>query len=482
MDLLQRTKSLLRRYNVHPRKRFGQNFSVEIALLQDLVSYASLSKGDVVLEVGAGLGSLTKLLSPECKRVLAVEVDATLIRILRKELKDFDNVALIEGDIMNTPLPSFNKVVSTPPYSISSPLLFWLLEKNPECAVLTLQEELAGRLVAPVGSSDYGRLTVITYYHAEVEVLDHVPREMFYPKPDVDSRIICLKPRKPPFPVVDETLFFDLVRTLFTQRNKKTRNAVGPFLQKIHVCMKGKELKQLADSLPFHDRRVRRLAPEDFGLLANEIVQNNEKIFFDGYTFVVSNSVYKPAEDTYLVADNLIVETGETVLDMGAGCGILGILAAEKARKVVAVDINPCAVRCTSINAKLNHVASKLDIRQGDLFEPLREDEIFDLILVNPPYLPSKVTNQKEWIERAWSGGTTGRNLIDRFISEAPNHLKKGGRILLVQSSLSEIDETVQKLEKGEFRVIIIAERKVAFEKIVLIMAKRCPTTTRKEV
>ncbi|UCE44568.1 MAG: methyltransferase [Candidatus Bathyarchaeota archaeon] len=237
--------------------------------------------------------------------------------------------------------------------------------------------------------------------------------------------------------------------------------------------MKGKELKQLADSLPFHDRRVRRLAPEDFGLLANEIAQNNEKIFFGGFTFVVLNIVYRPAEDTYLVADNLTVESGETVLDMGAGCGILGVLAAKKARKVVAVDVNPYAVQCTSINAKLNHVTAKLDTRQGNLFEPLREDEIFNLILVNPPYLPLKAANQKEWSERAWSGGTTGRNFIDRFISEAPNHLKKGGRILLVQSSLSGIDETVHKLEKAGFRVSILAERKVAFERIVLITAKR---------
>ncbi len=481
MDLFQKTKHLLHHYGVHPRKRLGQNFAINTVFLQKLISYASLSREDVVLEAGAGLGALTKLLSQECKTVLAVEVDAKLIEILGEELKGFENVVLIEGDILNVSIPSFNKVVSTPPYSISSPLLFRLLERDFECAVLTFQEELAERLVARVGSKDYGRLTVSTYYHAEVELLDRVSREMFYPQPDVDSRIVHLKPREPPFPVKDEAAFFELVRTLFTQRNKKMRNAIIPFLRK--RGMSGEEAKKLADCLPFHDRRVRRLAPEDFGLLANEIAhKNNEKVFFDGRAFLVLNDVYKPAEDTFLLAENLTVEADDVVLDMGTGCGILGILAAEKAGRVVAVDLNPCAVQCATTNAKLNQVAAKMDIRRGSLFEPLKENEKFDLIIFNPPYLPSKADSRKTWMEKAWSGGPTGRNLIDRFISEAPNHLKKGGRIFLVQSSLSNIDETVRKLEEAGFRVKIVAERKVAFERIVLVRAELCSAGTQKEV
>jgi 16S rRNA (adenine1518-N6/adenine1519-N6)-dimethyltransferase len=481
MDLLQRTKYLLRRYGVHPRKRLGQNFAVGTALLQKMVSYASLGKDDVVLEVGAGLGFLTKLLSQECRKVLAVEVDAGLIRVLREELNGFENVVLIAGDILSVSIPSFNKVVSTPPYSISSPLLFWLLERDFECAVLTFQEELAERLVAQVGSKEYGRLTVNTYYRAEAELLEHVPKNMFYPQPDVDSRIIRLKPREPPFPVEDEPLFSELVRTLFTQRNKKMRNAIIPFLAK--KGMKGKEARRLADSLPFNDRRVRRLAPEDLGVLANEIThKNSEKMFFGDCSFLVSNDVYEPAEDTFLLAENLAVEEGDVVLDMGTGCGILGVLAAQKAGKVVAVDVNPYAVECATINAEINGVAAKMDIRRGTLFNAIKQDEKFDVIIFNPPYLPSKANNQRTWIERAWSGGSTGRTFIDKFISEAPNHLKEGGRILLVQSSLSNIDETMQKLEEARFRVNVIAERKVAFERIVVVKAEKCSETSRKEV
>jgi len=271
MDLLQETKSLLRLYRILPKKRLGQNFAIDSTLLREMVSYASVGREDVVLEIGAGLGFLTRFLSQGCKRVIAVEVDPKLIRVLRKQIADLPNVDLIEGDILKVQVPPFNKVVSTPPYSISSPLLFWLLERKFDCAVLTFQEEFAERLAAPVGSKDYGRLTVTTYYLADVELLNPVPRDRFFPPPDVDSLIVRMKPREPPFTVKDRAAFFELVQALFTQRNRKIRKAIIPFL-----CKKGVEREDaaiLADSLPFHNKRVRELAPEDFGALTNEIIQ-----------------------------------------------------------------------------------------------------------------------------------------------------------------------------------------------------------------
>ena len=275
MSLLQRAEHLLRIHKVLPKKRLGQNFAVDSALLERMISYASIHKDDVVLEVGAGLGFLTQLLSSSCKRVVAVEIDPKLIKILREQLRGFQNVDLIEGDVLRVSVPPFNKVVSTPPYSISSPLLFWLLEKRFDCAVMTFQREFAERLAAPVGSKDYGRLTVNTYYRAEVELLDHVPRNMFYPPPDVDSIVVRLKPRKQaPFSVEDEEAFFELVQTVFTQRNKKVRNAIVPFLKRRGIV--GENAMRLADSLLFHDKRVRELAPEDLGALTNEIVREKD--------------------------------------------------------------------------------------------------------------------------------------------------------------------------------------------------------------
>lgn len=273
INLLQRAKHLLRLYGFFPKKRLGQHFAVNSDILQRLVSHASLTEDDVVLEVGAGLGFLTQLLSSKCKKVVAVEVDPAVVRILRKQLHGLPNVDLIEGDILKVSLPPFNKVVSAPPYSISSPLLFRLLERKFDWAVLILQKEFAERLAASVGSKDYGRLTVTIYYRADVELLDYVPRTVFYPPPDVDSMMVRLKPRDPPFHVEDEETFFEVVRTLFTQRNKKVRNGLIPFLRKREIT--GKEALKLADSMVYSAKRVRELAPEDFGILTNELLRKS---------------------------------------------------------------------------------------------------------------------------------------------------------------------------------------------------------------
>jgi 16S rRNA (adenine1518-N6/adenine1519-N6)-dimethyltransferase len=271
INLRRRAKHLLRLYGFSPKKRLGQNFTVNLDMLQRLVSHASITEDDVVLEVGAGLGFLTQLLSSKCKKVITVEVDPALASFLRKQLRSMQNVDLIEGNILKVSLPVFNKVVSAPPYSISSPLLFRLLENKFDSAVLILQKEFAERLAASVGSKDYGRLTVTIYYRADVELLDVVPRTMFYPPPDVDSMMVRLTPRNPPFHVDDETIFFELVRALFTQRNKKVRNALIPFLRKREIT--GKEAVELADSTVYSAKRVRELAPEDFGILANEFLR-----------------------------------------------------------------------------------------------------------------------------------------------------------------------------------------------------------------
>jgi len=236
-----------------------------------MMAYADVKTDDVVLEVGAGLGFLTRPLSTRAKKVIAVEIDPRLTVILREQLSTLSNVELIEGDILTVSVPYFDKVVSTPPYSISSPLLFWLMEKHFKLAVLAFQEEFARRLSAAVGSKDYSRLTVATYYRVDAELLDHIPRSSFYPPPDVDSIIVRLKPKPQPFRVKDERTFFELVQIAFTQRNKKLRNAILPFLQKHGVTRE--KAQMMADSLTFHDKRVRELAPEDFGALTNEILE-----------------------------------------------------------------------------------------------------------------------------------------------------------------------------------------------------------------
>jgi len=156
MDLLQETKRLLRLYRISPKKRLGQNFAIDSTLLREMISYASVGKEDVVLEIGAGLGFLTRFLSQRCKGIIAVEVDPNLIRVLRKQLDNLPNVDLIEGDILKVQVPPFNKVVSTPPYSISSPLLFWLLERRLARPVLPFKEYFRRGLSRPMGCKALG--------------------------------------------------------------------------------------------------------------------------------------------------------------------------------------------------------------------------------------------------------------------------------------------------------------------------------------
>jgi release factor glutamine methyltransferase len=196
-------------------------------------------------------------------------------------------------------------------------------------------------------------------------------------------------------------------------------------------------------------------------------------VFFDDFVFVVDENVYEPAEDSFLFAGHLDVKEGELVLDMGTGCGILGIIAAKKASEVVAVDVNPYAVRCAKQNAELNNVRSKMTFVQGNLFTFLSEKAKFDVILFNAPYLPTDEAESASWLDRAWTGGVTGRQIIDHFIAEAPKHLKRTGRVLLLQSTLANVNETVRRFTEFHLNVSIVVDCALPFfETITLLKAK----------
>lgn len=270
-DLLSSVKRLMYRYDFLAKRRWGQNFIIDSSLLRRMVSYADVQAGDVVLEIGSGLGFLTKILAEKCSKVIAVEVDRKLFGLLSNELGMLDNVTLIFGDILKTSVSKFNKVVSSPPYSISSPILFWLLKRDFDCAVLTFQEEFAERLVASAGIKKYGRLTVTVSYRADVELLEKISRDAFYPQPKVNSSIVRLRVREPKFHVEDEEAFFRLTRILFSQRRRKIRNAILPFLATMKL--ERNEIKNITNTLPFSERRVFKLSPEEIARLTNEIVQ-----------------------------------------------------------------------------------------------------------------------------------------------------------------------------------------------------------------
>ena len=202
--------------------------------------------------------------------------------------------------------------------------------------------------------------------------------------------------------------------------------------------------------------------------------KRNKKVFYKNHVFYVDKNVYEPAEDTFLLAENLHVRKKERVLEIGTGCGIIAVLAAEKGARVVATDINFHALKCAKNNAKQNRVSEKVEFRLGSIFEPIKPDEKFDLIIFNAPYLPSEKPLEKQsLIERAWSGGREGRELIDAFISQVSKFIKETGRVLLVQSSLSDIAKTTQMFAENGFKTEVIAKRDTGFfESIMLIKAE----------
>ncbi|RLI28490.1 MAG: ribosomal RNA small subunit methyltransferase A [Candidatus Hecatellales archaeon] len=265
--LLLKVKRFLREAGVRPRRRLGQSFMVDRGLLERLAEYGEVSSCDRVLEVGAGLGFLTEILAEKAGEVLAVEADFKLYRLLERKFRGKGNVKLFHGDFLKLRLEGlYDKVVSNPPYSISSPLIFRLAESPVKLAVLTLQREFAERLIARPGTAAYGRLTVMAYYWAEVEVLETVGKEAFYPPPKVESMVVRFKPRvKPPFKVEDYKFFSEVVKLLFTQRRRKLSRA----LQTLAKLKPELGLAKPFTGIPYLERRVFTLSPEEFAEVAN---------------------------------------------------------------------------------------------------------------------------------------------------------------------------------------------------------------------
>jgi 16S rRNA (adenine1518-N6/adenine1519-N6)-dimethyltransferase len=270
MEFQEHLKRLLENHHLHPRRRLGQNFMVDERVLGRVVEYANLEESDVVLEVGGGLGFLTGLLAEDAGRVITVEKDPRFAAFLREKYGGEERIEVREGDFLKMDIAGYNKVVSNPPYLTISKIIFKLLEDEFDLGVLTLQKEFAEKMTADPGCKDYGRLAVVTYARAEVDLLESVPPSAFYPQPKVTSIITRLHfRREPPFKVGDWKFFNEVVRVLFTQKNRTVRRA-------LRVLSKQTPLIGLAEAtsqLPFLDRRVFTLMPEEFGVLTDALHQ-----------------------------------------------------------------------------------------------------------------------------------------------------------------------------------------------------------------
>jgi release factor glutamine methyltransferase len=197
---------------------------------------------------------------------------------------------------------------------------------------------------------------------------------------------------------------------------------------------------------------------------------STKKTFFDEYVFEVCDNVYEPSEDSFFFAENLHLQAEARVLDVGTGSGILGIIASKNAREVIFIDLNPYSIRCARQNVSINKVTSDIKFIQSDLFSSLTETTKFDVILFNAPYVPTEQGEEESWIGHAWAGGTTGRQVIDRFISTAPKQLESSGEIFLMQSNLANVEETQEKFLSLGLETKVVSSLRLAFFETLFLL------------
>jgi 16S rRNA (adenine1518-N6/adenine1519-N6)-dimethyltransferase len=258
-------KLILGQYGISPTKAKGQNFLVDDRVAEREVEYLEIEPSDIVLEIGPGLGVLTQLLTSKASKVECIELDKGTNAYLKERFGN--EIDLIEGDALELEWPKFDRFISNLPYSISSPLIFKLLDYEFKRGVIMVQKEFAERMAAKAGSDDYSRLSVNTYYRAKCEILEHVPRSRFWPQPEVDSSVVLLEPRSAPFQVLNERFYLTLVNLLFQHRRKK----ISTILK-----ITGQATKEAIPGLPYGDLRVETLMPEQIGELADAIISSRK--------------------------------------------------------------------------------------------------------------------------------------------------------------------------------------------------------------
>ena len=234
----QNTIEVLQKYNFVFQKKFGQNFLIDTHVLDKIIAAAEITKDDFVLEIGPGIGTMTQYLAEAAREVTAVEIDDTLIPILKDTLKEWDNVTVLHGDILKTDIRKIAdeknqgrpiKVVANLPYYITTPIIMGLFESHVPVDSITVmvQKEVADRMQTGPGSKDYGALSLAVQYYAEPKIVANVPPNCFMPRPKVGSAVIRLtRHQNPPVTTLDEKLMFRLIRASFNQRRKTLSNSL----------------------------------------------------------------------------------------------------------------------------------------------------------------------------------------------------------------------------------------------------------------
>ncbi len=278
----QNTIEVLQKYGFQFQKKFGQNFLIDEHVLDKIIRAAGVTKDDMVLEIGPGIGTLTQYLAEAAREVVAVEIDKNLIPILADTLSDYDNVTVINEDILKVDIAALAqeknggrpiKVVANLPYYITTPIIMGLFEKHVPIDNITVmvQKEVAERMQAGPGTKDYGALSLTVQYYAEAYIAANVPPNCFIPRPNVGSAVIRLTCHaKPPVQCADPALLFQLIRASFSQRRKTLQNGLN---NSPELSYSKEQIAQAIESLGWNPSiRGEALTLEQFAQLADVLL------------------------------------------------------------------------------------------------------------------------------------------------------------------------------------------------------------------
>lgn len=277
----QNTIAVLQKYEFNFQKKFGQNFLIDTHVLDKIIAAAEITKDDFVLEIGPGIGTMTQYLACAAREVAAVEIDKALIPILKDTLSDYENVSVINEDILKVDIKALAdeknggrpiKVVANLPYYITTPIIMGLFENHVplESITVMVQKEVADRMQVGPGTKDYGALSLAVQYYAEPYIVANVPPNCFMPRPKVGSAVIRLKRHaKPPVEVQDEHLMFAIIRASFNQRRKTLANGLK---NAEHLGLSKEEIAQAVEELGKGPSiRGEALTLEEFARLSNSV-------------------------------------------------------------------------------------------------------------------------------------------------------------------------------------------------------------------
>lgn len=284
-NLYNKTKFILKKYNISANKSLGQNFLINDSVVNKIVESAEITKNDLVIEIGPGLGNLTEFLLEKAGKVIAIELDQRMLEILNDRFSLYDNFEIINEDVLKVNLNELisknknskiknAKIVANLPYYITTPIIMKLLEEKLDIETITVmvQKEVADRLIAIPGEKLSGAITYSVYYYATSENVTIVENNSFIPEPEVDSEVIKLSIRKnPPVELLDEDQFFKTVKASFMQRRKTLINA----LVNGGILKSKQDAKKLFDDLNMnYNTRGESLSIEMFAEISNYIVNN----------------------------------------------------------------------------------------------------------------------------------------------------------------------------------------------------------------